>query len=346
MILRNLKVYGFLFFTVFFLYSCTSDNEEKETSFSYVGRMMEGRMAPGSVAKGSFLYVLGGSVKDRGYTDTCEFMKIKNDGSLMVSRKTSSFNIPRGYIAAVENNGFIYAVGGANGEHGVNLHDTVERAEIMPDGSLSKWVVEKEKMYYQRRGVTAVVYNGYLYVIGGFNGVFLDTVERAKINKDGSLSPFEDISPMLYRRYIQSTAVSDNKIYVIGGHKKATGGAYGTVEVLEINSDNSYEGWREVSSLNVPRYDAWAVSAKGYVFEVAGYDGRSINNVEKAKILEDGTLGKWEITDSLNTARNGVSAVAHNNVLYAIGGTYHKRYLNSIEAVKVNEKGEFISFKR
>lgn len=105
-------------------------------------------------------------------------------------KETSAMNVPRAGAAMIVNNNFIYMVGGVDGR---NFLRSSEYAPILADGRIGEWRVGPRLI--EDRGFTeAVVKNGYIYVVGGGNGPngkhLLTTVERAKINPDGSLGPW------------------------------------------------------------------------------------------------------------------------------------------------------------
>ncbi|MBI5892366.1 MAG: hypothetical protein HZB79_01740 [Deltaproteobacteria bacterium] len=306
--------------------------------------MNELRSGAGAVVAENRLYIVGGiQGKKKGVLTSCEWAEIDKNGMLGKFNKAANLVIERGFITAVEYNGWIYAIGGANGEHGSNLLNTVERAKINPDGSLGAWILEKNKMFSSRRGVTGAASMGYIYAIGGFNGEFLDTVERAKVLKDGSLDKWELVPQIMQeRRYIHGSAIAGKYIYAIGGHKKETGGALNNVEWSKIDEKGELTEWKDTSPINIPRFLTGAIANKGYVFVVGGYDGNYIDAVETAKINPDGSLSKWNTATPLSTARASMAVASYKEYIYVIGGATAPNgvFLNTIERAAINNKGE------
>lgn len=337
------KIFILLILTV--SVSCNSSDDSLESPWRIVGNALTAKGDAGIVVAGNKVYFLGGST-DSGYTDESVWSTLNSDGTFEGWSQATSFSEPRGYTYSLEHNGVVYAVGGANGDHGVNLLNTVERARINPDGSLGEWVVDEKEMIDFRRGVTAFIKHGYLYAIGGFNGTFLDSVERAKINPDGSLGEFELAPTLKVPRYIQSSVLVGDFIYVMGGHKKLTGGAYNEVEYAQVFEDGSLGEWHFTSPINIARYDGYAVAYKDYIYFVGGYDGKSLKEVERAKVLDDGTLSPWEIVSELSIARNAAPAFVYDNKIYSVGGSNNGRYLSSIEGAVLTEDGHIRSRKR
>lgn len=327
--------------------ACSGGDEQKEVEspWAVVGRMNLPRSAAGTVVSGDVIYVTGGA-SEKGYVDYCEWVRIRPDGTMFGWKMAPSLNEPRGYVTSVFHNGYIYAISGANGEHGENLLNTVERAPINPDGSPGRWIMEETRLFSSRRGGTAFALDGYLYAIGGYNGEFLDTVERAEILDDGSLGPWDLESIMLERRYIHSSVLVGRHIYVIGGHERLTGGALDKVEFARVDEDGSIGEWVEAPTLNVARYGASAVSAAGFVYLVGGYDGRAIDTVERAKVNPDGSLGPWQVVSKTAIPRSGPSALVLEDRIYAMGGFIGGRYMNSIESAVITDEGDIRAWER
>ncbi len=77
---------------------------------------------------------------------------------------TTPFNIPRHAHTSVVYNGYLYVIGGTS--DGVTCFNDVQYAPINADGSLGTWQ-STTSFNTGRRSHTSVVYNGYLYVMGG-----------------------------------------------------------------------------------------------------------------------------------------------------------------------------------
>lgn len=72
-------------------------------------------------------------------------------------------------------------------------------------------------MSTRRSSVGVVVLDGYLYAVGGYDGVArqcLNSVERYDSQRDEWIQ----VEPMTQRRSGAAVAVLDNMLYAIGGH--------------------------------------------------------------------------------------------------------------------------------
>ena len=313
----KLKNTFILFFTVLSLVSCGDDRGGWQVSTP----MIKSRFASSVIVNDNNIYAIGGA-DSRGYIWDAEWSTFDDSGNIKEWKRAPSLNEPRGYVPGVYHNGFLYVVGGANGEHGANLLDTVERAKINPDGSIGRWVVEDSVMTTARRGGQATVIDGYLYAIGGYNGMFLHSVERAEIKEDGSLDKWAELTPMMFERYIHSSLAVGDVLYSMGGHKNASGGALKEVEYGKISKDSLEVQWHSAPSLNEARYDAGVVFADGAIYIAGGYDDNAIDTVEKSRVGADGVLSKWNVVSKLPSPVYGAALVNQKGKLYLVGGAY------------------------
>lgn len=148
------------------------------------------------------VFLIGG-VDGKDFLDTTEYAKIQKDRSLGPWQQGQRLNEKRDFIDAAIHNGSIYVAGGGDGPNGHNLLRTVERARILPDGTLGPWVTEENQMQVARRCSKIIATDKSLYAFGGFGGVLLDSVERADFMPDGSLGEWQlEDKTMLMPRYV------------------------------------------------------------------------------------------------------------------------------------------------
>lgn len=90
----------------------------------------------------------------------------------------ASLNIPRRALSVVALPDGVYAIGGYNGK---DYLGTMERYDILTD----KWTLCAQ-MNYPRCTLAAVSSNDcqYIYVLGGFDGKFLNVVERYDLHRN------------------------------------------------------------------------------------------------------------------------------------------------------------------
>lgn len=257
-------------------------------------------------------------------------------------RDASTLQGPRAGAATVVVNGYIYVIGGVNGRNFVRLS---EYAKINDDGSLSPW--KETSLLNEERGfIDAVTKDGYIYVVGGGNGPngknLLRTVERAKVNEDGSLSQWQTMqSGMVMPRRCSKTVIKGNFLYALGGF---AGALLDNVERAEILSNGELGPWTiENATMTIPRYVNSVKASHGNTYVIGGHDqmkGVGITNVEWAVPSEQGGVKDWKATTNMQVGRYGLASASHGDSVYAIGGLTGLEYLNSIEVAEIQENGE------
>lgn len=261
-------------------------------------------------------------------------------------KETSDMHVVRAGAAIVEHNDFIYMIAGIDGRQFLR---SVEYAPILPDGRLGEWKMAPSLMV--DRGFTeAVTHKGYIYIVGGGNGPngkhLLRSVERAKINSDGSLGPWrlEPNQTVLPRRCTKLALIGD-KLYSFGGF----GGALlDSVEFARINADGSVGEWQTASeTMIMPRYVNSVKAVDGAAYVIGGHDqqkGVGITDVEWTRPQAGGDLRDWQSTSPLLTGRYGLASAEYRNILYAIGGLTGLEYLAGIEKANVLPDGGLSSW--
>ena len=256
-------------------------------------------------------------------------------------KETSSLNIVRAGAAMVVHNDFVYMIAGVDGREFLR---STEYAPILSDGRLGEWKMGPPLI--EDRGFTeAVVKNGYIYVVGGGNGPngqhLLTTVERAKINPDGSLGAWRQESnrTVLPRRCTKLSLIGDY-LYSFGGYG---GTLLDSVEYAKIESDGSVGKWNMASeAMTLPRYVNSVKTVGGFAFVLGGHDqqkGVGIVDVEWAKPQTNGDIHSWQKTSPLKTGRYGVASAKSNKTIYMLGGLTGLEYLGSIEKSQVLPEG-------
>ena len=256
-------------------------------------------------------------------------------------QETNVMNVARAGSAIVVHNNFIYMIAGVDGRQFLR---STEYAPILPDGQIGQWKMGPS-LVVDRGFTEAVVQNGFIYVVGGGNGPngkhLLQSVERAKINADGSLGfwKLENSQTVLPRRC--------TKLAFINGYLYSFGGFGGTlldsVEYAKIEDDGSVGSWQVASEpMTLPRYVNSVKAENGIAYVIGGHDqnkGVGIKDVEWAKPQADGNILSWQASSPLNVGRYGLASAKKDNTLYALGGLTGLEYLSSIEKVTTLKAG-------
>ena len=303
--------------------------------------MLTPRSGAAAIETGGVIHVIGG-VDGKDFLRSGEYARINPDGSLTQWRPGPALNVERGFFSVARHGNHVYAVGGGRGAYGKILLDSVERAEIRPDGTLGEWSLEQSRLNTRRRCTKLAVLGNHIYVFGGFGGILLDSVERAEIRPDGTLGEWEVLlDSMNLPRYIQGVKAVGGRVYVIGGHDKERGVGIPDIEWSREDAEGWLEPWRTAEPLRTGRYGLATALHGGYLYALGGLDGAAyLDSIEKSRINADGGLSKWEPTTALPSRREGFNALAVNDRLYIIGGTNLDGYKRSVEYATFNEKGD------
>jgi len=153
-------------------------------------------------------------------------LKAKQDDShkptfILGWKSATSFIEPRRALASATYNGYLYVLGGIDAEN--NYVRAVEYSKINADGSLNKWQ-KTSPLNEGRFYLAAAASNGYLFAIGGAKGALgesnipVATVEKARINPDGSLGRWLLSDDLTTPRRGLTVNQHGNRIYALGGY--------------------------------------------------------------------------------------------------------------------------------
>jgi len=306
------------------------------------------RRAFSAAAHQNHLYIMGGVNNNGEYVRTVEYSKINSDGSLDPWQSTTPLNEDRFYLDSAVIGRFIYVIGGANGPLGDDNIPlaSVERAEIFADGRLGPWV-KQAYLTTPRRGLRVVRHNKTIYALGGYNGSFLRSVERANILPNGEIINW-DAEPerSLIDRYIHSAAIHDDRIFLLAGHvDKSDAMSYSDVETTTIQPNKAISPWTiESSRLKQARFIASATAFNNYLYIAGGHDGtRRLNSVEVARISKHGRVTSWRNISNLNTARSATTLLHYRNFIYILGGGSDQGVSNTVEYAMQDKLGNLRS---
>jgi hypothetical protein len=256
-----------------------------------------------------------------------------------------AFQIPRRALAAAAGDHHVYVIGGMDNNN--QYVAQVEYASIHADGSLGEWRFTTplgEPRFY----LAAAIVENYLYAIGGANGqrgqdnIPSATVERAPIQADGSLGPWQRVSYLTTPRRGLQAAVYRNHLYAIGGYD---GAFLKSVERADVNPDGSLSAWQlDPEQAVVDRYIHSATHIGDKLYLLGGHEQStqaiSYGDVEMSRINGDGKLQPWEIQKTiLKTPRFIAAAFAMNRHIYMLGGHDGRNRLRSVEVAPLDDQG-------
>lgn len=337
--MSSLRVCFFFFcYLVVFMGLAEAGKKIELTEWKLTSSMLSPRSGAASVEHGGFIYVFGGvSMGDteRGFLNTAEMTRINKDGSLGEWTALPVMNYERAFASAAVLNDYIYLLGGSNSGNWMNTLKQVERVRIFDDGSLGVW--EKvSRLTTPRRGVCVAAFENTIYAIGGYNGLFLKTVEVATVDSDNNISEWKVLpSVMTTGRYIHGSASIGNRIVVVGGHRMGDVAATGSSEWADIGADGTITHWTSWAPLKNERFLVGVAAVKGVIVAAGGYNGEYLSSVEIASAPLLGVESEWVDAPDLRTGRAGALVASYEDFVYIIGGSQKEKYLNEVEYARL-----------
>lgn len=197
------------------------------------------------------------------------------------------------------------------------------------------WLEASETLTAGRSKSVSFGYNGYLYVVGGFNSNVLSSIETAKINAiDGSIEQFETLGTTIGSRWGMTVGLSGSMAYILGGCSAGAGtGSCSSLDpsvhsiLIHNNEGGAPEGYAASTNLfNTDRIAASATVLNGRLYIAGGCtDSASCltitNDVQYATLDASGVVGSWSsVTADLPAARAWGQLEVAGGSLYFIGG--------------------------
>ncbi|MNS49191.1 Kelch motif protein [compost metagenome] len=258
---------------------------------------------------------------------------------------------------SIQIHGKIYVIGGVSGIAGSSdALRTIEVINIDSSGNILEVTSLINQLNTPRCGHGLAVIGDYLYVIGGDSNTWIPykTIERAIINTDGTLGPFEVVSSQLnFARVGSECQVIGKYLYVMGGFNDVHGSsAYQSIERAEIYSDGSIGEFEQISSKFVQGryYFASEVIDSRFVYVFGGRPifpgGTWLSSVERAEIHRDGSLGDFVVlSQNMVNARYSFDSLFFGRQIFLIGGfQLDGSSLSSIEVASINDDGSLGPF--
>lgn len=195
-----------------------------------------------------------------------------------------------------------------------------------------------------RQNHASAMVGSYLYLLGGMgNSAPLSSVERARLNADGSLGAFETAHgvQLVTARQAHTTAVIGRYLYIIGG--LSNNNALNSIERSLIAPDGSLGPFETAAdiALTIARHSHTSAVIGTHLYILGGLGTSSLNSVERAVINVDGSLGTFETVANvtLATARHGHTAIVIRNYIYILGGTRSNGDLQDVERATIDGDG-------
>ncbi len=170
-----------------------------------------------ALAVNGYIYAFGGQSTAGTSQGNTYYAKLNSDGS--TGSWSSATSMPAGiaHHASVVANGYVYIIGGYTSL----AVSTVYYAPLNNDGTLGSWSPNSNSLPAARMYISSAVANGYVYVIGGFDGSFSQsTIYYAKLNANGSIDSWstDTNNPLPSILYSGKVVTANGYIYTLGGN--------------------------------------------------------------------------------------------------------------------------------
>lgn len=301
------------------------------------------RAGHGLAVIGNYLYVIGGS-NANGPMHEIERASVNADSALgSFSRSRAALIQPRNHHTLTAIGDFVYVIGQSAGAN------MVERALVKADGEVDSFAIVTGITLTTRRDqhATAIIQDS-IYVIGGGGGGRFSSIERAVVNRDGSIGSFSTVSSSLNEPRIgHASVVLGGFLYVIGGFGGSVPSRLTSLERATINVDGTLGPFLIVPgvALNTARNFFSVVATDRYLYVIGGLagDGQT-SEVERATIGADGSIGPFSPASGLAYGRGAHASAVVGNALYILGGLGAEGHLNSVERAIINADGSLGEF--
>ncbi len=298
------------------------------------------RFEHASIAARNRLYVIGGRTAITTLTSIqyATINAVTHNLSDWVTATTSlSSFYPNGIssLSAATLNDYVYLIGGYSVDEATGLTSTVLYAPIQADGTLG--ALAKTAPLPQRLSRSeAVVWNGYLYVIGGRapDSAGRDTIYYTQPNPgSGAIAQwFTATAPLPYRVFGHEAFAAGGYLYVAGGVSNTafTGGVVPNVYFaapLAGSGDIQAGGWTSTTVMPFPLYEAASASFGGQLYSTGGSAsaflvGDPSDYVGAALPADNGAVITWVQSSVIYPPRFAHAAVVNSDGwIYLTGGT-------------------------
>lgn len=275
------------------------------------------------------VYVTGGRTGAAAVSNTTYYASISGGVIGAWSTSANTFTTARTQHEMVQYGGYLYIMGGWNG---TTLNSDVQYTKVNDDGTLTTWA-STEALYGGGSGAvhsfTAFAAGGYIYTMGGAKSSGVSNITaKSQINTDGTLNVWQQVSDpsgTTIDRSYHTAAYYDGYVYVINGIPASGGTGVTTItwgRLTNGGSGTTVGTWQASQSLPTNVGEHGAVARNGYVYVIGGTDGaNTTSQVYYAAInANGGSLGSWQATSAMGTARADAGVFMSGNYLYATGG--------------------------
>lgn len=239
-----------------------------------VAKMPTARVAPGVAVFSNDIYVFGGYDR-KGPGGALKYKKTVETYNTATDTWNKKRDMPtlRHAFATAVVDGKVYVIGGSVHDKKLNRDVATGLVEVY-NPLTNRW--EKGADMPTERGATdAVVVDGKIYVIGGYNwqrGPLDDTFATSIEEYNPKTDQWRELPDMPMLKFWFASVAIDNEIYTIGGAYTPGGNKITRFSDMDVYNPTTNK-WREVEPMTTLKVTR-AVAVKGTIYALGGQVGR------------------------------------------------------------------------
>uniref|UniRef100_A0A3P9DJ47 Kelch like family member 10 n=1 Tax=Maylandia zebra TaxID=106582 RepID=A0A3P9DJ47_9CICH len=193
----------------------------------------------------------------------------------------------------------------------------------------NRWVNVTNNLECPRAYHGAAFLNGYVYSVGGFDGVeHFNSVRRF----DLTTHAWNEVAPMHSRRCYVSVTVLNGFIYALGGHDGHVRLSSAERYQPEINQ------WSLIAPMHEQRSHASCTTLNNRIYICGGLNG---NECLQTAEYYNPESNQWTMISPMNSRRSGIGVIAYADHVFAVGGFDGNNYLRTAEAYNPHTNTNF-----
>ncbi len=176
---------------------------------------------------------------------------------------------------------------------------------------VTTWTPVQATMQSARAYHAAAYYNNNIYVSGGFNSSYLNTMEILDLSKN----VWRSASAMPVPRRYHASVELNGKIYLIGGHNSGSG-ILDSVDVYDPATDSYVAG----TPLLTPRQNHAACVQNGKIYVFGGNTGGTYATAQNSVEEYDPLTDQWTNRKAMGEYKDGPTCASVGDAIYVFGG--------------------------
>lgn len=277
------------------------------TQWNSTTALPEGLASTDAVTYGDFIYAVGGKNNSEAGIAAIYGARLKTDGGLENWTVVGQLPLPLYLHATVVAGDALFVIGGWDGQ---GTRAEVWRAPILSDGRIGGWAAMPP--YPTTLDLhDAVVFNGRIYVAGGWNGTQAQQAVYAAPLQGSGLGPWQRVGDLPQTLYRLAITTDGQRLYVTGGFS-GNETTSGVVYVAGANGDGTLTAWQSYTLPTPLFYHAALIHDQQLVILGGRNNDQVFNQVYTAALDANGALGQWQPGPALPASIYRMTAVTVN----------------------------------